>query len=124
MKKVSMDFDGTLDRADVQDYVAGLIGLEVDVHILTDREPEDENEIDFIDNSDLWDVVNQLAIPVKNVRFTSYLPKADWLVDSGTILHLDDQEIELKKIDDLTLVIPVDVKKPGWEERCDEILKL
>ena len=122
MKRVSIDFDGTLDRADVEEYVAGLMGLGVEVHILTSREPE--NGVDFIDNSDLWDVVNQLAIPADNVTFTAYADKCDYLADSGMLFHLDDQSMELNAIGKLTMVKPVNVTKPHWRSKCDIILGL
>ncbi|MCK5788918.1 MAG: hypothetical protein KAH32_07960 [Chlamydiia bacterium] len=122
MRKVSIDFDGTLDRADVEEYVSGLMGLGIEVHVLTSREPE--NGLDFIDNSDLFDVVNQMAIPKENVRFTAYEDKADWLADSGMLFHLDDQAAELTAIGKLTMVKPVNVNKPHWRSRCDIILGL
>lgn len=120
MRKVSIDFDGTLDRADVQDYIAGLMGLGIEIHILTSREPENENE--FIDNSDLWDVINQLAIPVKNVSFTSYDDKYKYLIRSKVLFHLDDQASELNSIGKETWVTPVNVNKAHWKSKCDKIL--
>jgi len=121
---VSFGFDGTLDRADVEDYAAELIGLGFNVHILTLREPQDENEAQLIDNSDLFDVANQLGIPAENIMFTSYLPKYNILIDSNMIFHLDDSEVELEEISKLTSVIAINVNKNDFRKSCDRCLGL
>lgn len=122
MKKVSVNFDRVLSLAIVQEYIAGIMGMGIEVHILTSREPE--NGVDFIDNRDIWDTVNQLAIPLNNVRFTSYSDKSDYLVDSGMLFHLDDDQEKLDSIGNLTMVEPVNVNEPQWRDKCDKILNL
>ncbi len=124
IKIVSIDFDGTLDRADVQDYVQELIGLGIKVQVLTAREKKKTDEINLIDNSDLWDVVNQIGLTEDDVIFTEYDDKYKYLMNSAVILHLDDQQHEIKSINRLTNVRAVDVNMENYKERCDKILGL
>ena len=122
MKQISVDFDGTLDRKDVQEYIRALLAMDIEVYVITAREPE--NGVDIIDNSDLWDVVNDLGIKPFNVWFTSYTDKYEYMKGSAIVLHIDDDSHELKMIWEKTSVIPVNVTKPDWKDRCDLILNV
>jgi hypothetical protein len=121
---VSVDFDGTLDRADVEEYMAELIGLGYNVHILTSREPQDETEAQLIDNSDLFDVANQLGIPAENIFFTAFVPKYHYLEMSNMIFHLDDSEVELGEIDKLTNTVAINANTVDFRDKCDKVLGL
>lgn len=126
MKKVSIDFDGTLSKPNVQDYVKNIMFKGIEVHILTARESDilNTNEIQLIDNRDLWDVVEELNIPRSNVRFTGYDDKSNYLKDNLWIFHLDDDTIELNNIYKYTNTAAINVNKPSWVKKCNFLLGL
>jgi len=125
MKKVSIDFDNTLTKLSVQNYVKQLLLMDdIEVNILTAREDDALNtsEIHMIDNRDLWDVINDLGIKKDKVRFTGYEDKYHFLKDDNYILHLDDDGGELNNIYKFTNVHPINVTKDSWINKCNDIL--
>ena len=124
MKTVTVDFDGTLDRADVQDYITEIMGLGHIVYIITAREPDGANEIEVIDNSDLRDVANQLGIDGDHIIYTSYEDKVEACNSVNSDLHLDDRIAENKLIDaHCPDTYTVWAESDRFRELCDGILR-
>lgn len=121
MMKVSFDFDSTLSRTDVQEFAKTLIDDGLDVWICTSRlcpEKAPNNEW----NDDLFKVANELGIPKSKVIFTNYEDKAEHLTDDF-IWHLDDDWIELDKINKQRKTVGVSVfGNSVWKQKCLKIL--
>ena len=121
MMKVSFDFDSTLSRTDVQEFAKTLIDDGLDVWICTSRlcpEKAPNNEW----NDDLFKVANELGIPKSKVIFTNYEDKAEHLTDDF-IWHLDDDWIELDKINKQRKTVGVSVfGNSVWKQECLKIL--
>lgn len=128
-KIVTVDFDSTLSRKDVQEYVKGLVNKGIDVWVVTSRYDElkaprwvnvHEN---YTYNQDLWGVVDRLGIPRWKVRFTCMKSKADYLTGTRVIWHLDDDEIEIEAIADQCINTKgILVTFDNWELECNRLL--
>jgi len=100
--KISFDFDGTLSRKDVQKYAKILILIGHDVYITTSR-CDSENKVYYsikYDNSDLFSVAETLGIKKENIFFTAGCFKNKYLIDNKFEIHFDDDNEELKKLDE------------------------
>lgn len=122
--KVSFDFDSTLDRKEVQDYVRSLIYRGVDVWVVTSRYDELHKQRfrNNPTNEDLYKVTDELNIPRYKIRFTCMRSKHEYLNKSDILWHLDDDWTELKSIKAYTDVIPIDVTKSNWKVVCEATL--
>ena len=103
MKKISIDFDGTLEYLDVQQLAQKLIDLGHEVQIVTTRWDEDNKwryafynglsrELKDSLHSDLYQVAEKLKIPV---YFTNMEYKADFLKKKKVDVHIDDNWEEI-----------------------------
>lgn len=122
---VTIDFDNTLSRRDVQEYALELIGRGVDVWVLTSR-------YDVIHqhkyqanptNDDLWEVVDRVGIPRWKVRFQCMRPKDEYLFGSNVLWHLDDDSIELNGINIETKTVGISVLSGGWRQKCEKLIQ-
>lgn len=123
-KKVSFDFDSTLDRQDVQSFAKELIENNIDVWVHTSR--YDYSEIIYLSNwnDDLYSVIENLGIPKSNVVFTQMIDKYKFLKDKDFIWHLDDDNIEVNLINRYTNVKGICVyDNKNWKSDCSELLK-
>lgn len=125
--KVSFDFDGTLDREDVQSFAKSLIEKGYEVWIITAR-PDIFVGADGMtvqpDNKDLYDVAKSLGIQPQHVMFMCYELKETFIRGNGFSFHLDDDDIELAVITrDTDECVAVDVKQSNWRSVCEKILK-
>lgn len=125
---VSFDFDGTLSRADVQEYAAELIAQGVDVRVTTTR--YDDMHIhkyggDFPNIlDDLWEVVDRLGVPRHKVRFTNMEWKYTYLKGTPFIFHLDDNEQEFNHARYESCSVPmVQVNTNSWKQKCNRLLR-
>ena len=117
MKRVSFDFDSTLDRFDVQQFAKRLKGF--DIHIVTSRYRDSPE----YDNSDVFLIATQLRIPFKNIHFTNHTLKAIFFKKNPDFLfHLDDNPIELEFIQRETKVPAVSVLG-NWKKNCLKLIK-
>ena len=117
MKKVSFDFDSTLDRLDVQQFAKRLKGF--DIHIVTSRYRDSPE----YDNKDLFLIANQLRIPTRNIHFTNHTLKAIFFKKNPDFLfHLDDDPTELEFIRRGTEVPAVSVLS-NWKKNCLKLIK-
>jgi hypothetical protein len=124
--KVSIDFDSTLDRSDVQQFAKKLINDGFEVWIVTSRtsleyakENLDQSIINRIEKSNLklFMVADNLGIKREYIHFTNAKLKVEFLEDKNFIFHLDDDSEEL-----LAIMISGDKCEPfnvnyfEWEE--------
>lgn len=127
IKKVSFDFDHTLSEASVQEFVKEIIN-DFEIWIVTSRETKREifgtDPVHFmqLDNSDLFLVADSLGIKRSNIVFTEHQLKADYIIDTDIIAHLDDDHIELKFINDETKTKGFSVKSKNWENDLKEYI--
>jgi hypothetical protein len=124
--KVSIDFDSTLDRSDVQQFAKKLINDGFEVWIVTSRtsleyakENLDQSSINRVEKSNLklFMVADNLGIKREHIHFTNAQLKVEFLEDKNFIFHLDDDGEEL-----LAIMISGDKCEPfnvnyfEWEE--------
>lgn len=115
MYKISIDFDGTLSRKDVQEFTKELIDLGVDVWICTFRTKEY--------NDDLYFITDSLGIPRDKIIFTEMCDKSEFLDDSF-ILHLDDDDMVHYDLRTNTKIKSIDVNKSAYKNKVKRILGL
>lgn len=124
-KKVSFDFDGTLEHKHVQEYAKSLIEKGIEVWVVTTRWDENHKHKYPLNATldDLWIVVDKLNIPKHHVRFTCMEWKAEYLDGSSFIWHLDDNDEETEQAKILGINVPIiDVKNPLWKNQCNSYL--
>lgn len=105
MKKISVDFDGTIARHfngssnpfenDVQNMVKLLINEGNDVHIITRRYSNPmlrENRI-------VYEVANNLGVNLENIHFTNRAWKWEKINEIGIDFHMDDDKTDIYYID-------------------------
>lgn len=124
--KVSIDFDSTLDRSDVQRFAKKLINDGFEVWIVTSRtsleyakENLDQLSINRVEKSNLklFRVADNLGIKREHIHFTNHQLKVEFLEDKNYIFHLDDDSEEL-----LAILVSGDKCEPfnvnyfEWEE--------
>lgn len=128
---ITMDFDSTLSRPDVQEYAMELIARGVDVWVVTSRYDNlhlhrYEGIIDkehWNNNNDLWAVVDKIGIPRWKVHFTNMNWKADYLLGTKVIWHLDDDHQELSHIRmSGGKTIGIQVVAGSWKQKCERLL--
>ena len=129
--KVSVDFDNTLDREDVQEYVKHLISLGVEVWIVTARFDsiskynlkmiEDWGIKDLLlEHNKLFEVAEELGIDKEHIVFMNMIPKKNFFINNRDFLfHLDDDIIELATI---KYVNTVNVLSSDWKDLCNNYI--
>jgi hypothetical protein len=131
MIQVSIDFDRTLSREDVQEYVASLIKEGCEVWILTSRYSNEEFPKHARDqnnyNEDLFKVTDSLGIPRERIIFANMEFKYEFILNRegfNPVFHLDDDHIELDGIKMYTHTIAIDVGCEDYREQCNRCLKI
>lgn len=120
--KVSFDFDGTLSRADVQDYARKLISDGVDVWICTSRLSDDDAPSQRW-NDDLLDVSDSIGIHRNHIKFCSMSDKYLFLENEDFAFHLDDDMTEIEMINKFTETHGINLfGNKQWMHDCDKIL--
>jgi hypothetical protein len=140
--KVSFDFDGTLEREDVQEYAKTLIKLGIEVWVVTTRYDSNHQHKYFKvypeelwakisgnttgdPNFGLWGVVEKLGIPRHHVRFTCMEYKHKYLDGTKFLWHLDDNPEEFSQAKANNLKVPmIQVESNTWMEKCDKIIRI
>lgn len=126
--KISVDYDGTLSRKDVQEYAKELVRRGFDVHIVTSRHSDKAAKEAgwwwILDqNKNLFDVAEDCGINEENITFTNGRDKIEFLKGKGFLFHLDDDDIELMNIlDSEDSCRPLNVEHFDWENNCREII--
>jgi DNA-directed RNA polymerase subunit N (RpoN/RPB10) len=130
---ITVDFDNTLSRLDVQEYVKELINLGIDVNVLTMRYDELHKHKWTADptNDDLYAVLDNVGIPRHKVRFCNMEgwdtkennAKAKYLRGTNVLLHIDDSVEELKSFElyDDNKVVPIQVEDYDWKFKCGTV---
>ena len=132
MKKISFDFDSTLDRPQVQDYASSLINKGFDAWVITSRFP-DGSDPKYkqhgmwvtIDNSDLFKITDKLGIKRNQIIFTSHQLKSEVINEMNLhfIFHLDDDWVELNHINRETDTKGISCfGTSGWKQKCKKLI--
>ncbi|WP_417444632.1 hypothetical protein [Joostella sp.] len=121
---VTFDFDSTLSRNDVQLFAKSLIEKGIDVWVLTSRYDELHKHRYALNptNEDLYKVTDSLGISRTKIRFQCMRPKAEYLYNTNVIWHLDDDDIEVFDINNITEVKGIDVTKENWKSKCLKLI--
>jgi translation elongation factor EF-1alpha len=128
-KKISLDFDYTLSRKDVQEFAKKLVNLDFDVWIVTSRFSNEEALLRGLygadkKNKEIYDIAELCGIKKENIVFTNKIDKINYLKDKNFTIHLDDDIDELMAIlESGDLCKPINVNYFDWENTCMEILE-
>lgn len=120
MKKVSFDYDGVLDRADVVLYVKMLIERGVDVYICTSRLSNNDAPSKKW-NNDLYKIIKILGINKNNVIFCDKIDKYKFFKNKDFLFHVDDSFDEVELINSYTNTVGVFLSD-GWIDKCEQII--
>jgi hypothetical protein len=134
--KVSFDVDGTLNKhfdGGINPYEDAIRRLFVelvgsddyDVYIITRRYgPEHANEGIKNEHATVFEMLEKLNIvlPKEKILFTNRKYKYSYINQLGIDIHLDDDSHEHDLINRFTTASSIDVQKPDWREKFDELL--
>lgn len=132
--KLSTDYDGTLSRKSVQEYIKSLVELGHEVWITTsrydsvDKYPTEEVQLWKINNlekewNNLFLVADKVGINREHIIFTNKESKVSYIQEQKFLWHLDDDWIELNRINDSTKTIGISVVgQENWIEKCNKLL--
>lgn len=127
MKKISFDFDSTLDRDDVQSFAKELINEGVEVWIITSRFSPEQAIKKWANkswNNDLFEVADKLGISRDHIAFTAMQNKSEFIKNKDFIFHLDDDWVENEFINEETKTIGIShFGNKNWKNDCRETLK-
>jgi len=113
MATISFDFDGTLSRSDVQQFVLEIKKLGHRVLIITNRKSNKSN-------SDLYAVADRLGIKRHNIFFCEMLGKHRFITPGLQIaLHADDDWLDCDLVESIGTPAVRMFDNPDW---CQEIL--
>lgn len=124
MKKVSFDFDDTLDRTDVQAFARLLLDtiIDIEIWVFTSR-LDDKSAPSKKWNDDLKVVCSGLSIPLSRVFYCNDIPKKQFINDFDFIWHLDDDWCDC---DDINTVSNTKAIKSrfysDWKSDCLKLL--
>lgn len=121
---LSFDYDSTLDRPDVQEYVQELIAQGHEIFVTTMRYNKMLQHLwkDKPHNNDLYEIVDMLGIPRDNIIFTNMLPKSIFLAGSNCTFHLDDSTTVWYDITNMTK-IPCVMVQDDYRTICNSIIE-
>lgn len=127
MKRISFDFDGTLERKNVFEMAKYLKDKGFELWIVTSRCTEKEyRKLDlFYNNHDVFDMADKLQIPNERIVFTNLKSKSTFFnsTDKEFLIHLDDDPYELLDIMDIKKNIEViNVDYEFWDKSLLEII--
>lgn len=124
MKIVTFDFDNTLSHKIVQDFAISLILKGIEVFVLTSRYDElhKHKYTHNPTNEDLYKITDRLGICRSKIRFQCMRDKAEYLLGTNVIWHLDDDIFEVESINRSTNTKGIDVTKKGWKKECKNLL--
>lgn len=98
--KVSFDFDGCLTETPMQVLCTKFLKLGAEVFITTSRGTEMRGGLK-LDNTDLFQLADELGIKRENITFTNYDDKFKSVKDCD--LHFDDDDVEIFNINEYPL---------------------
>lgn len=122
VKKISVDFDDTLDRKSVQNFVKEKISEGFEVWIVTSR-LDNDSAPNKSWNDDLYKIANEVGIGENHVIFCNMTDKWKLMENMNFIIHLDDDWIELDLINKNLNTIGISVwGNENWVKKCNKIL--
>ena len=125
MKKIiSFDFDNTLSKKNVQEYVEKLDRDKFDIIVVTTRYQDCNNYIrkDEDCHSELFKISKKLKI--NKIYFTNFENKWKTLIKIPNVLiHLDDDFIELNEINKYCAAKGISVNSTNWQHKINKIIK-
>ena len=121
MKKISFDFDDTLEFRDVQDYAKELVERGFEVWIVTTRYEDPSNYSFYITHDDIWEALKYTGIKKEHVHFNNMEYKHSFFKDNDFIFHLDDNPEE-KVLMHSTNTPCILYLYNGWKEKCEKLL--
>lgn len=97
MKNISIDYDGTMTRSDIQELARRCIREGHNVFITTARWPDPMifRWVNAPTNEDMYSVLDSVGIPRTNIIFTNAGTKADFLVQAKVDIHIDDNKDQI-----------------------------
>lgn len=113
-KTVSFDFDGTLQKKDVQDYAMS-IKDHCNLIIVTHRMP-------FLSYRDIYQVAEKIGIPKGNINFVHKSGKVKFFQKHPVSLHLDNNHFVVLEIRKKAQVNALDVNNTNWKRDADYII--
>lgn len=123
MKKVSFDFDSTLDRPQIQEYASELIEIGLEVWIVTSRMSNHSNDWSKDWNDDLFKVAKRVGIPEKRIKFMEMEDKYVFFKDKDFVWHLDDDAVECNLINCNTNTFGISCwSGNAWHWKCKKLL--
>ena len=112
--KVSFDFDETLDNIHIQEFAKELMKMNIEVHVVTCNPDPSEY---------IFEITDKLNIERKNIHCIGYSLKHTYFTDySDFIFHLDNDELEVREINQYTKVKGV-LFDADWKENCLKLIK-
>lgn len=121
-KSISVDFDGTLTRVDVKEFIKELIQNNIVIYIVTGRYNDLLCHLNTSSNDDLFALATELEILHRNIIFTNRSDKSYVLGGSKLAFHLDDDIQTVNEINQYSDVPAICVQQPNWKEKCIELL--
>lgn len=132
--KVSIDFDSTLSRKDVQRFAKEIIGESIEVWIVTSRISNEEAKVGYEDNftidrihkanEELFRVADNVGIKREHIIFCNFTMKIDSIEGKGFLFHLDDDSDELMCIIGRDTCKPINVEHQDWESDCRKLIEI
>lgn len=121
--KVSIDFDSTLTKPCVQEFVKQLNRKGIEVHITTSRYQTGIHtnaglQITY-NNADVYRIAEQCDIDPWNIHFTNGNYKVEYL-DKEFLFHLDDDRFEIERI---THIPAIQVNESHSLHKCWNIIE-
>ncbi len=123
--KVSFDFDSTLTVNVVEQFAKRLVKEGHEVWIVTSRHEFADLSGNKVNNTELFELVNECGILKNHIHFTCSKNKSEFLKDKGFLWHLDDDVIELSFIRTDTDVFPI-WRRSGneWWNQCRDLIRI
>lgn len=124
---VSVDFDSTLSKKNVQEYVKELLERGIEVWIVTSRYDDlhlHKYDNPSYDNTDIFAVADELGIPRWKIRFTCMDWKCEYLLNTKVLWHLDDDEKELYHLKNSgAKTVGIQVESGSWKNKCERLIR-
>lgn len=123
---ITVDFDGTLTRPEVQSFVRKAIADGHKVVIVTSRHTEKVSNMMYGENLSGWnsDIIELgTKLGCDKIYFTNQVDKYKYVAPLNSDIHLDDDNQEIKNINVETNTVALDVKKADWINYANRILE-
>jgi len=130
MRKISFDFDDTLEFESVQLYAKSLMNIknqDIEIHIVTSRYENLKSYLPVVwpnGHANLYKVAKELNIPNDRIHFTNFTNKDSFFIDKDFIWHLDDCFHECLLINRNTKTKAINSLNSDWIYKCNELLNI